>query len=106
MPKFSGDPLEWSKFKLEFEIYTIVGGHSNNENILRLCEALTCNAREAARSLFVVGNHCEEIMKILEMRFGNTKLILNIINEIKSLPNIDSRQISLIKFAMRLKNAV
>ena len=107
LPKFSGDPLEWSKFKREFEISTIIGGYSDNENLLRLCEALKGDAREAARSLFVAGNHTDEIMKTLEMRFGNAKLILNSnIFEIKNLPNISSRQISLIEFATRLKNAV
>ena len=107
LPKFSGDPLEWSKFKREFEMSTTLGSYSDSENLLRLCNALEGEAREAARSLFVAGNHTSDIMKTLEMRFGNSRLILrNILNEIRELPNIDSRQMSLIEFATRLKNAV
>ena len=46
-------------------------------------------------------------MKTLDMRFGNAQLIMSkIIEEIKGLPRIDSREISLVEFATRLKNAV
>ena len=74
---------------------------------MRLCDALKGDARDATRSLFVAGNHSKDIIKTLEMRFGNQKLILNnIIQEFRGLPNIDSRQMSLVEFATRLRNTV
>ena len=103
LPVFPGDPLEWNKFKQEFDISTVLSGYSDGENLMRLCNALKGDDREVNRSLFVAGNHSKDIIKTLEMRFGNPKLILNnIIQEIRGLPNIDSRQMSLVKFATRL----
>ena len=40
LPTFSGDSLEWSRFKRAFEVPTLLGNFSDSENLIRLCEAL------------------------------------------------------------------
>ena len=107
LPYYNGDPLEWIRFKQSYELSTELGKYSDKENVSRLFMALKGQAREATKALFAAGNNASDIMKILEMRFGNTKLILDkIIKEVRDLPHIDSRRITLIEFATKLKNAV
>ena len=107
LPSFSGDPLEWTRFKRDFEISTILGDYSDSENITRLWDTLAGEAREATRALFVAGNNANEIIKSLEMRFGNTRLILDkIIKQIQHLPNVESEGTKLIEFATELRAAV
>ena len=37
---FSGDLLEWSRFKLALEVSTVLSDYSDSENLIHLCEAL------------------------------------------------------------------
>lgn len=107
LQSFSGDPLDWPRFKQAFELSTSLGDYSDRENIMRLSEALKGDAHAAARALFVAGHSSQEIMTTLEMRFGNTNIILKkILFEIRNLPSIELQQISLIEFATKLRGAV
>lgn len=107
LPSFSGDPLDWVRFKQAFICSTKLGRYSDSENIMRLSDALKGEAREGTRALFFGGDSAEEIIKTLEMMFGNSKLILaRILREIGDLPKIESRRVSLVEFATRLRAAV
>lgn len=107
LPKFDGNPLEFPRFKQAIELSTNLGQFTSEENWQRLNDALTGKAREATQSLFVTKHSTDEIMRTLEMRFGNSKIVLHaIIDEIKSLPPIYSKKMNLVEFSTRLKNAV
>ena len=107
LPTYSGDPLDWMRFKQAFDLSTELGNFGDRENTVRLFEALVGNAREATKTLFAAGNGAQNIMKTLEMRFGNTKTILEkVVIEIKNLPSINSGKIDLVEFASKIKNAV
>ena len=66
LPTFSDNPLEWPRFKKEFELSTILGDYTDSENVSRLWDTLIKDARETTRSLFVAGNNSSEIIKNLE----------------------------------------
>ena len=107
LPSFYGDPLDWIRFKQSFDLSTELGDYSDKENIMRLYDALKGEARDTVKTLFSAGNSAKDIMKTLEMRFGNSKFILSkIVNDIKELPSIDSHRITLLEFATKLKSAV
>lgn len=71
LPLFSRDSLEWVRFMRAFETSSKLGGYSEVENIIRLYEALKGNAKEAVESSMVTNANSENIMKTLELRFGN-----------------------------------
>ena len=107
LPSFSGDPLDWVRFKQAFDLSTELGSYSEGENVTRLFKALSDDAREATKTLFAAGNNTVDIMKTLEMRFGNSRIILEkILKDIKDLPKMDLNEINLVEFATRLKNSV
>lgn len=107
LPEFSGDPLEWLHFKQALDLSTELGQCSDRENRVKLFDSLRGEAREAAKSLFASGSSASEIMHTLELRFGNSQIILEkIVSSVKELPNVDTGKINLIEFATKLKNAV
>lgn len=107
LPIFTGDPLDWARFKQAYDNSTQNFQIPNQENIARLFEALKGEARETVKTLFASGSNSNDIMRTLELRFGNSKMILEkIISEFSNLPAIGSGKISLLEFASKLKNAV
>ncbi|XP_031789094.2 uncharacterized protein LOC116418054 [Nasonia vitripennis] len=104
---FSGDPFDWIRFKKSFEMSTTLGKYSDRENVTRLADSLRGDAYDAVRALFISGNSSDDIMHTLEMRFGNTTVILEkIIREVKDLPSVLERKITFVEFATRLRAAV
>ena len=86
---------------------TEMGNYSMKENVSRLYAALEDNAKEAVKSLFISCNNIEEIMETLQMRFGNTKIILEkVIHDVRNLPNVNEDNSCLVEFATKLKNAI
>lgn len=107
LPEFSGDPLEWLHFKQALDLSSELGQCSDRENRVKLFDSLKGDAREAAKSLFASGSSASEIMHTLELRFGNSQIILDkIVSSVKELPRVDSGKIDLIEFATKLKNAI
>ena len=107
LPAFNGDPLDWIRFKQAFDLSSNLGEYSDRENVTRLYEALKDRARDAMKALFAAGTSANEIMHALELRFGNSKLILEkLVNDIKNLPNMETKKINLLEFASILKNSV
>lgn len=90
-----------------YEVTTELGAYNEKENVARLYDALRDDARNAVKMLYVSGSGASEIMKALEMRFGNKKIILlKVIKEIKNLPKVSSNKSDLINFASDLQGAL
>ena len=107
LSSFSGDPLDWIRFKEAFDHSTELGNYSDRETIMRLYDCLKGDARNVVKTLFAGGNSADDIMKTLEMRFGNSRIILSkIVNEIRSLPKIDPYKIEYVDFVTNLKTSV
>ena len=107
LPTFSGDSMEWPRFKQVYEVTTELGVYNDKENAARLYDVLRGDARNAVKMLYVSGSGANEIMKALETRFGNKKVILRkIIKEIKTLPKIGSNKNDLVNFASDLRGAL
>lgn len=104
---FSGDPFDWIRFKKSFETLFNLDYFTEGQILMKLAEALRGEARDAVNGMFISGSSASEIMKNLEMRFGNTTVILEkIIKDIKELPSVKDRKITLVDFATRLHAAV
>ena len=106
LPTFAGDALEWFNFKKAYESSTLLGEYTEQENITRLNEALKGEARETVCILLATSRDTEEIMRTLELHYGNKKIIAQkIIDDLKRLPSLESGKISLMQFASKLKNS-
>lgn len=107
LPSFAGDPIEWLRFKQSFEMTTNLGKYSKEENIARLHQALKGEAREAVDALILTNSDATNIMKLLELRFGNPEnVVKKVILDIKKLPKIQSGKVDLVTFATKVRNAV
>lgn len=107
LPTFSGDSLEWLRFKQAYELSSRVGAYSPEENVARLFEALKSDAREAVDSLILTAGNAEVIMKTLELRFGNADRVLErIVQGLESLPKIITGGTDIVTFATKVRNAV
>lgn len=64
-------------------------------------------AKEAAISLFVAESEPEEVMRLLEVRFGRPDaLVMAEIEKVKSLPKLTESPRDLCIFASRIQNIV
>ena len=107
LPSFAGDPLEWLYFKQTYEATTQASGFNEQENVSRLFRALQGEARKTVSSLLATGRDATAIMKTLELHYGNKRIIARkLLEEIKSLPDLESGRIRFTQFASKLKNAV
>ena len=107
LPFFSGDPLEWLNFKEVFEATTESGGYSDRGNIARLFAVLKGEARETVSTLLATTRDPKSVMDTLEMRYGDKNDIAErVANDLKTLPSIDSGNVTLAHFATKLRNAV
>ena len=50
LPRFSGDPLDWNRFKCAYECSTTNGNFSERENLSRLYDALKDDALDAVKT--------------------------------------------------------
>ncbi|XP_048487110.1 uncharacterized protein LOC125490817 [Plutella xylostella] len=96
LPTFSGDALEWLRFKHAFESTTRIGQYSEDENVARLQRCLRGEAWETVAARIITVSSAQEIMKTLEMRFGRPDLIVQkIIGEIKKIPKLSGSRTDL-----------
>ncbi|XP_049875571.1 uncharacterized protein LOC126373455 [Pectinophora gossypiella] len=104
LSSFSGNMSEWLLFKRTFD--DTKASFSANENIARLRNALSGEAKEAVLSLLLCSTDPEPIMRSLESRFARPKqIVLNELASIRSLPKVGNSH-SLAIFASRVKNCV
>lgn len=104
---FSGNSLEWLRFKRAFEQSTESGGYTDRENVIRLYNCLKGEARESVESLMLTCESADQILKSLELRFGSKDIaIRKLLNNLRDLPRLRSGDIDLIAFASEVKNNV
>ena len=107
LPRFSGNPLEWLNFKEIYEITSELGAYTDRDNIARLFEALAGEAREEVGTILATNRDSSAVMQTLELHYGNSNLLAQRVrSELYELPRIDTKFVSLIQFATRVKNAV
>ncbi|CAG9138054.1 unnamed protein product [Plutella xylostella] len=107
LPTFSGDALEWLRFKHAFESTTRIGQYSEDENVARLQRCLRGEAWETVAARIITVSSAQEIMKTLEMRFGRPDLIVQkIIGEIKKIPKLSGSRTELVTLATKVSNCL
>lgn len=107
LPAFDGDILEWPSYKRIFIESTKKIGFSEGENLIRLQESLKGVAKQTVASLMVTAADTSEIMKVLQLRFGNPTVVASrITTELKTLPNTYGVGIDFITFATTVRNVV
>ena len=86
LPTFSGNSLEWLRFKRAFEHSKTLGRYSDTENLSRLFNCLKGDARQSVEGLMLTTNSAKEIMNALELRYGNQSLVLrNLVDALRNL---------------------
>ena len=104
---FSGDPLEWPRFKRAFLYSSEAGGYSDKENAVRLAKILKDDALRAVESLMISSDSAEDIMRALERRYSdNGEIFRQLISDIRKLPNLESGNTDIVSFASVINNNV
>lgn len=107
LPKFSGNPLEWLHFRESYKDSSQLGGFTDRENLARLFEALSGDARETVQMLLATTCDANAIIETLELHYGNKDQVARrIASDITGLPDLKHRNSDIVKFATKLRNAV
>lgn len=107
LPTFSGDCLEWLRFKQAFELSTELGNYSDKENLTRLYGCLQGEAKDAVTSLMITSSSASQVMETLALRFGNPQRVIGkLIQSIKDLPKMNTGRTDIIVFATTVRNCV
>jgi hypothetical protein len=77
LPLFYGAPKDWPAFKKAFLETSKVGGFSQFEDMCRLSKALRGQARDLVDRLLGNSSNIKAVLKILERRFGDSRIIYN-----------------------------
>lgn len=105
--EFSGNSLEWLRFKRAFVTSTVSGNYTDEENVSRLYELLKGDARKAVESLMFTTKSAAEIMGALELLYGGSDRILQkLVESLRKLPRLSSGEMNVITFASHVKNNV
>ncbi|XP_036219119.2 uncharacterized protein [Bactrocera oleae] len=106
LPKYDGKPSEWPLFYAAYMQTTEVCGFSDEENLLRLRQALEDPARKAVKNLLLHSSCVNQIMATLKMRFGRPELIISVLQrQICELPSpSESHLESIVDFAVEVQN--
>lgn len=70
LPHFDGDPMKWPGFVSQFKTSTQVCELTEAENLVRLDESITRNARVAVEGLLYLPENVPMIMEVLRKLFG------------------------------------
>lgn len=107
LPTFAGDAFGGFPFKEAYELSSEVGGYNKKKNIARILSALRGPAPDVASTLRATSQDATDLMNIPELHFANKKIVAaNIIKDLKSLPDIESGKLSLMRFAIKKKQAM
>ncbi|XP_017466482.1 PREDICTED: LOW QUALITY PROTEIN: uncharacterized protein LOC108359238 [Rhagoletis zephyria] len=106
LPKFDGKPSEWPLFYATYNQSTEVCGFSEEENLLRLRQALVGTARNSVKNLLLHSSCVPQIIATLQMRFGRPELIISALQrQICKLPSPSESQLeSIVDFAVEVQN--
>lgn len=108
LPTFSGDCIEWLHFKSAYDESTRVCNFSDTENLWRLRRALRGDAKEAVTDLLIGATAPAVIMESLELRFGQSDLIVcQLTTQMKKLCSLSTNYHNdIIAFSMKINNCV
>ncbi|XP_049302713.1 uncharacterized protein LOC125775825 [Bactrocera dorsalis] len=106
LPKYDGKPSEWPMFYAAYNQTTEVCGFSDEENLLRLRQALEGPALKAVKNLLLHSSCVNQVMATLQMRFGRPELIISVLQrQICELPPpSESHLESIVDFAVEVQN--
>ncbi|XP_054726309.1 uncharacterized protein LOC129236117 [Anastrepha obliqua] len=106
LPKYDGKPTEWPLFYAAYNQSTEVCGFSDDENLIRLRQALEGPARNAVKNLLLHSSCVPQIIATLQMRFGRPELIISVLQrQIYELPSPSESQLeSIVDFAVEVQN--
>lgn len=89
LPPFSGDPLEWPTWKAQFAQSSSTCRMTSSENLIRLQRALKGKAREAVGPLLMDPTQVQEILAVLEQRYGGTNSLASLmLDKARKLPHL------------------
>ena len=107
LPTFAGNQSEWLNFKEVYYHTTELGAYTERDNIARLFESLTGEARSLVSNLLATNRDPEAVMQTLELHYGNkNRLAQRVAREIYDLPRLDSKRLTISQFATKIRNAV
>ncbi|XP_055590700.1 uncharacterized protein LOC129742784 [Uranotaenia lowii] len=88
LPPFSGDPVDWPVFIIQYNYTTEACGFSEGENMIRLQRCLKGAAWEAVRSRLILPASVPRVIQELRMRFGRPDLLVHsLIERVKATPS-------------------
>lgn len=104
MKHFDGNPKHWPEFIRQYKLTTESCEFSSAENIHRLSKCSTGEALSAVQNLLLVSNNDEDIIRILQTRFGRPELIIGtMVTESRNLAKVHD-WCSFINFSMVVQN--
>lgn len=109
LPIFTGDPLQFIAFKSIFTQSTDLMKLDDSQNLLRLQTALKGRARECVSGLLMSPSNVKDIMKSLELLFGNpNQIILHTVADVRRMKELKESldPLELLRFACQVKNLV
>uniref|UniRef100_A0AAG5DFX4 PHD-type domain-containing protein n=1 Tax=Anopheles atroparvus TaxID=41427 RepID=A0AAG5DFX4_ANOAO len=87
LPTFSGDPEEWAMFKSCYDRSTRMCGFTDDENTLRLQQALRGKALKTVQCRLRHANNIDEVMRTLEKNFGRPDVLVNsLLQQVRNTP--------------------
>lgn len=108
LPTFSGEEREWAFFEAAFDSSTLEGQFSENENVLRLREALKSPALDLVKDQVMFSTNASRIMADLKKTYGRPdRLIVIHTQDMLALPALKKQtDPKLREFAIKMKNFV
>lgn len=108
LPPYYGDPLEWLSYKEAYYESTRLCHYSETENMWRLRKSLRGDAKDAVSSLLMSATSPEEVMEVLQLRFGRPEIVIRkVVYQLKKLPPLPPQyHTEIVNFAIKVKNYV
>lgn len=88
LPVFDGDLEFWPIFYAQYKSTTQEGGFTNAHNLCRLRKCLKGEALDAVKGLLALPNSLDDVIEILEQRFGCMQVIVR--RKLKKLEELPS----------------
>lgn len=106
LPKFFGDPAERPRFIKKYERTTQMCGYSDDENLDRLNDCLDGKARDIVESQLMMPECVEEIIEMLEQKFGRPELVIKAaLMKIRNEPSIKADKLEdLSNYGYKVRN--
>jgi len=108
LTSFYGDPDDWPTFITEFEGSSTECQFTNVENMARLRKCLRGKAKEAVKSMLILPENVDLVIRTLQMNFGRPELIIStLINKINKIPKVaDGKPDAILQLSNSVMNLV